>query len=493
MVGAGLVVFVNEIKELRDVARSGVRLLEKKKGVKQAEVFVSANYLSVFRICFSTNIPNNALEEPKSIEDYGLGVRVFFENGKIGFGKVDSSLSRNDVELAFEKAEKSAVLDNDFVSLPEPMGKPKIKNYHDKKIVNLKDEKAIDLSYSCLYGALDVLKKKKFEKNCNITGELNFLTEKVAIANTNGIDEFDESTIAIGTLTTILELEKDFSGMWFDSSTSLAKFNPYKAGMVSAEKALASTRPKSIDSGTYRVVLSRQAIADLFSHIFSPGLSDVDIGASYFGFNDLGKQCADEKVSIFDDALLPDAIGTKRITDEGIATSKVKIVENGELVNFLSNDYYARKCAKKDKRFVPCNGFRFGGGGRHYDSTPGISATNLVIKEGTFSDKELISEVKNGVYIGRIWYTYPINGSTTADFTSTIRGDSFIIRNGELAEGLTPNTVRINDNLLSLLKDVVGLSKKKEAALVWGAEAAVVCPEIAFGKMRLDRIAEGLY
>ena len=78
-----------ELKEMQDIARDGIKLLEKKKGVKQAEVFVSNNYLRVMRICFSTNIPNNALEEPKSIEDFGLSVRVFFDNKKIGFGKME--------------------------------------------------------------------------------------------------------------------------------------------------------------------------------------------------------------------------------------------------------------------------------------------------------------------------------------------------------------------------------------------------------------------
>jgi len=168
-------------------------------------------------------------------------------------------------------------------------------------------------------------------------------------------------------------------------------------------------------------------------------------------------------------------------------------IDEGKLVNFLSNDYYSKKYASKDSRFNAGNGFRFGGGGRHYDTQPGVSATNLTVKEGSFSDEELIREVKDGLYIGRIWYTYPVNGSTSADFSSTIRGDSYIIKGGQITNGLTPNTLRINDNVKVLLSEILGVSKKTSASLVWGAEEVVVCPEIAFEKMRLTRIAEGLY
>jgi PmbA protein len=482
-----------QIKELKDVVQDGLHILEKKPGVKQAEIFASANELIIMRIGFSTNIPNNALEEPKSVDSYGLSVRVLSDDGKIGFGKVDSELTSNAVHVAFENAKKNAVRDTDFVSLPEPGEKPTISDYHDPKLLQVNDEFAIDLGYTCLQGALDTLSGKKYERAANITGEINFLKEQIAIANTNGINEYDETTVALGTLTTILELEKDISGMWFDSSTHLHSFDPYKAGQISAEKALASVNPVSLSTGSYKVILGRQAIADLFSHNFSPDLGSVDIHAVPFKMSDLDTQYSSEQLTVYDNAIAPDLIGTKRITDEGLATRQTTLVEEGKLVNFLSNDYYSKKYAGKDTRFVPGNGFRFGGGGRNYDSQPGVSATNLTVQAGSFGDEELIREVKDGVYVGRIWYTYPVNGGTSSDFSSTIRGDSYHIKDGQLEKGLTPNTVRINDNIKTLLKNIVGMSKQTKASLVWGAEEVVVCPEIAFENMKLHRIAEGLY
>lgn len=482
---------MKELNELKEAVEQGLGILEKKQDVKEVEIYASSNVLNTLRICFSTNIPSNALEEPKSNENFGISVRVLFKDGKIGFGKEDSSLSKEAIISAYEKAKFNAVMDNDFHSLPSPGEKPKIKDYHDKEIMHLDDEKAIDLAYTTLNGALDNLKGKKAGENFNITGELNFLSERMAIANSNAINESDESTIALTTLTTIFEMEKDIAGMWFDSAISLKDFKPYGAGRISAEKAAVLRDAKSIEGGKYKVVLGRLVVADLLYSRFSVGLDAIDVKASpYVG--KLDKQLGPEQLNIYDDGLYPKAIGTKRITDEGLATGRTEIIKEGKLVNYLSNDYYTKKYSD-DKRFVSRNGFRFGGGGRNYYSESGVSATNLVVESGDYSDEELVKEVKDGIYIGRIWYTYPVNGLASADFTGTIRGDSYIIKNGEIETGLIPNTLRINDNLDNCFRNIIAISKEKRASLAWAEEAVVITPEIALKEMNLERIAKGLY
>jgi len=479
------------LNELKAAVEEGLRAVEKKQGVKEAEVFASSNRLNVFRICYSSNIPSNALEEPKSQEGFGLSVRVLFDNGKIGFGKEDSELSMEAVKSAFEKAKASSVLDKDFHGLPAQGEKPSASLKADKRILELDEEKAIDSAYACISGAFDALKAKDFRKNVNLTGEVDFLAERIAVANSNGVSEWDENSISLATLTTILELEKDVSGMWFDSATALNKLNTYEAGKTSAEKAQALIKAESVGSGTYDVVLGRLAVADLFYSRFEVALSSIDAKASPF-IDKLDKVIGSEKLTIFDDGLLSGEIGSKRVTDEGLATGRTELVRNGKLVNFLANDYYAKKFSS-DKRFNSRNGFRFGGGGRHHDSEPGIAATNLVVEAGDFKEDELPAEVKNGLYIGRIWYSYPVNGLASADFTSTMRGDSYIIRNGKIASALVPNTLRINDNLERCFKNIEALSKERKATLAWGQEAVVVTPEILVKGMRLERIAKGLY
>ena len=482
---------MRELKELQDAVNEGLKIIEKQKDVKEAEVYASSNDLKTMRICYATNVPNNALEEPKSQENFGISVRVHFDSGHIGFGSVDSAVNKDAVLEAFKKTQHNRVQDSDFKSLPAPGEKPSLKDYCDKKIISLDDEIAIEYAYRALHGALDNLNGKKFEEHLNITGAVEFLSERMAVANSNGINEFDESTIAVATLTTIFELKKDVSGYWFDSATSLKELDSYNVGEISVDKAYALRKATHITSGKYDVVLGRQAFADLLYNRFSVSLSSVDVGASQY-IGRLDEQLAPEFMNISDNGILEGAIGSKRVTDEGLATGKTEILKNGKLVNFISNDYYTKKYSS-DKRFNAKNGFRFGGGGRNYGSEPGISATNLVVDSGKHSQEELFREIKNGLYIGRIWYSYPVNGYTSADFTSTIRGDTYVIKDGEIHSALVPNTLRINDNFDRCLKETVAIGNEAKATLAWGEENVVITPEIVVKGLRVNRIAKGLY
>ena len=93
--------------------------------------------------------------------------------------------------------------------------------------------------------------------------------------------------------------------------------------------------------------------------------------------------------------------------------------------------------------------------------------------------EELLSKVENGVYIGRIWYTYPINGIKAADFTATIIGDSYLIKDGKLTEPLKPNTVRINDNMHSVLNNLTGIENRQTGTVLWAADEVILCAHIA--------------
>jgi len=102
---------------------------------------------------------------------------------------------------------------------------------------------------------------------------------------------------------------------------------------------------------------------------------------------------------------------------------------------------------------------------------------------------ELIGRVRNGLYIGRIWYTYPINGLRAGDFTCTVVGDSFIIRDGKLVAPIKANAIRINDNFTRILANIVGITKDVKGTLVWAADEVVYAPEVAVRGVHVDEIA----
>src|SRR5947199_63369 len=127
---------------------------------------------------------------------------------------------------------------------------------------------------------------------------------------------------------------------------------------------------------------------------------------------------------------------------------------------------------------------------RAFYAEPGIAASNVIVEGAApVSLEELLRTVRDGLYIGRIWYTYPINGLRAGDFTCTVVADSYIIRDGRLAAPLKANAIRINENIGKILNSIVGITKDVRGTIVWAADEVVYAPEIAVRGVRVDEIA----
>ena len=107
-------------------------------------------------------------------------------------------------------------------------------------------------------------------------------------------------------------------------------------------------------------------------------------------------------------------------------------------------------------------------------------------------DEKPIGGEGTGLYIGRIWYTYPINGLSPGDFTCTVVGDSYLIEHGKLGQPLKPNSIRINDNFIQLFQNVIGVTRDKKPTLIWSAEETVIAPELAVRQLHVENIAESM-
>ena len=102
----------------------------------------------------------------------------------------------------------------------------------------------------------------------------------------------------------------------------------------------------------------------------------------------------------------------------------------------------------------------------------------------------------DGIYIGRIWYTYPVNGITAGDFSGTIVGDSYIIKDGKRAAPLKPNTLRMNDNVLRVINNILGIGSERRGTARWSSDQVTWAPEVAVAGFQLEQISgymEGVY
>lgn len=453
------------LSTLKQMAEQGLGYLRRQKDVQEAELFVADNTALTARLNYVSHIPCNGVEEPKSIESYGLSVRAVFGDAKgqrVGMGSEPGNLSLEGVKAALDKARRMAVHDPHFTRLPSPSSERRtLLKYHDPATMDLTDIDLVHAGWRVLSQALEVFdaheplktlvsaKQRLRDLGLIVGGDVTILQERIAIGSSQLPKvQTDESSLIASFITAMVERE-DAKGTGFACSTHLHKFRG-DAGAEAARNAVAAVGGVRIKDGQYRVILGPQPVADLLNNLVLPSLSaDAFYDRSSTFHGQLGRQVANEMVSIYDHGALPGQIGSKGITCEGLPTGRTDLIKDGVLVGLLSSFYETERLLSdpeaKEKlgvapeqfrhALVPRNGFRSSsGGGRRFDVAPSIAATNAFIKgrnERTLD--ELIREVEHGLYIGRIWYTYPINGLRAGDFTCTVVGDSFVIQNGKLA------------------------------------------------------------
>jgi hypothetical protein len=66
----------------------------------------------------------------------------------------------------------------------------------------------------------------------------------------------------------------------------------------------------------------------------------------------------------------------------------------------------------------------------------------------------------------------------TGDFTSTVIGPSFQIRQGKLAAPLQPGTLRLQENIAELLQRLTGLSTTRDPVVLATRQSVVLAPEL---------------
>lgn len=510
------------LSQLEKSVRDGLAYLRAQEDVEEGEVYAAANGVLLARLNYTSHIPCNGVEEPKSVVNYGVGVQAVFrgdgELKRVGFGSETSDISVEGVKSALDKARKGAVADPEFVSLARPTGEQrKLSSYHDPKVLEIKDADLVDAGWRVVNGALRVFQtseplgslverpEKLGELGLIVSGDVTILQERMAIAS-HAMPEVqtDESSLIMSFITSMVEREGS-KGSGYAATTRLDGFTD-EAGREAARNAIRTIGGVRLLSGDYRVVFGRQATMEIMHHIVLPGLSTgmfYAAGSPFMG--QMGQQVASSEFSVYDDGAAPGLVGSKGITCEGLPTGRTGLIKDGRLVGLLSNHYETQRLMNDPRgreklgvdakanasAFVPRNGFRFArGGGRHFDAQPGIHPTNIIIPGEVESTESMCRLVGEGVYIGRIWYTYPVNGLRAGDFTGTVVADSYVIRDGKLAEPIKPNTLRINENIRTALNGVIGVSKQGKPTLVWAADEIVYAPEMAVEKVRLDAIGE---
>ena len=168
-------------------------------------------------------------------------------------------------------------------------------------------------------------------------------------------------------------------------------------------------------------------------------------GASFLA-GKLGESIAAPGLTIVDDniMLLPTGVGgfgTSPFDDEGLASLRTVVVENGVLRNYMLNTYTARKLGMKSTHNAA----------RGLAGTPGTGCGNLYVQPGRQTKEEIIAEVSAGLYVTSLM-GFGTN-LVTGDYSRGATG--LWIENGELTHAV--EEVTIAGNLAEMLRNVTAI------------------------------------
>lgn len=201
-------------------------------------------------------------------------------------------------------------------------------------------------------------------------------------------------------------------------------------GKRAAERTLSRVGAKKMPSSETTVVIDNRVGGNLVNRLLGPlAASALQQKRSVFE-GKLDTQIGSKLLDLADDPLIPRALGSRLYDSEGIAAKRLPLFAEGVLRSYYVDDYYGRKLGMK-----PTTG----------------SVSNLSWKLGAKSGEELISGVKDGMFI--TGFLGGNSNATTGDFSLGVQG--FRISNGKLGEPIAE--MNIAGNHLELWKKLVAV------------------------------------
>jgi len=340
---------------------------------------------------FSTLVRLGQVETLKESGSKSIGVRVFF--GQRAASTYSSDFSREGLDRMVKSALELAKITSEdpFGGIPDADQLGQLKGDLDlyyEDVYSLSGSDRIDYARRAEKAALDFDPRIKNSEG----GSFDAATGHKVLVNSHGfVGEYKRSYCSVSA-TPIAQsddgaMQRD---MWFSAARMLKKLDsPEHVGKVAAERALRRLGARRVKTANVPVVFDPMVATSILGHIFE-GINGDSVyrGASFLA-GKLGQKIAGDNVNIIDDGTISGGFGTSPFDGEGIPTRRTVVIENGVLKSYLLNTYTAKKLGLQTT----------GNASRGLAGTPGIGPGNYFLQAGTKSPKELIGEIKEGLYV----------------------------------------------------------------------------------------------
>ncbi|MCF3943644.1 TldD/PmbA family protein [Oceanobacillus alkalisoli] len=234
------------------------------------------------------------------------------------------------------------------------------------------------------------------------------------------------------------EIKSDF---YFKITKDFASLDAEKIAKEAVEKSLSHLGEEAYPNQTYPVILKNTAAAALVATFASSFSAEaVQKGQSRLK-GKLDEKIASAQVSLLDNPFLPEGTHSGNFDSEGVPTSELNLVKNGELKSYLHN----LKTAKKDGVSSTGHGYK-----SSYKETIGVSASNLYVVPAEKAYEALYGNLQEGIIITDLAGLHSGADAISGDFSLAANG--FYVKNGKIIGPTTLMTVA--GNFFEVLQDV---------------------------------------
>lgn len=370
---------------------------------------------------------NDILSFAKQEIEKGVGIRIIKDN-KIGFAYT------TDLDKIYETAQKA--LDNAKLNKLD-------ENYefaHVEKVTDVKgtyDARYDDLSLDECCKFLENIIERTKDNDCNVTSA-GFSASKgeELIINSNGVSIYDKGTGFSGGLSVYIEKDGQYAASYDYNSSRHLDLEYEKLTDDACKLVHDSLNPKAIETKNCDVILDYYAASGLLSTFIQGFNSENVLRGRSILHDKINTEITDSNLTIIDNPLLENAMGTSKCDGEGTASKKTTLVEDGVLKSFLYDIYTANKSGCESTS----NGYR-----ASYLTTPDVSPSNLELK---FKNSIGLDEIDSGIITTNVLGAHTAN-PISGDFSVEL-SNAFTVENGEITDGV--KKAMISGNIYELMK-----------------------------------------
>jgi TldD protein len=254
---------------------------------------------------------------------------------------------------------------------------------------------------------------------------------------------------------------------------------PEEVAEVATKRSLLMLSARKAPMGRMPVVLSSEAGGTMIHEAIGHGLEAdlVQHGLSVYS-NKIGEKVASSLITVVDDPTLPQKRGSYAFDDEGVASRKTILVEEGILRGYL----YDRLTALED-------GIESSGNGRResYQHKPIPRMSNTMILSGKMGPEEIVHSVEKGLYVKKMGggQVNTVNG----DFIFEV-SEGYLIEKGSVGEPVRGATLIGNGPKVLQDIDMIGndlgfgigtCGKDGQGVPVADAQPTLRIPELVVG------------